>query len=90
MFPSYKFCDGQLTDYSEMEKEYRKNENNYYALLKWYAKDVKVKCGMNILRIMTLLSYRNNINQLAGLINLLFNVYDKSSISSKRWNTIIS
>ena len=53
-------------------------------------KDVKVKCGMNILRIMTLLSYRNNINQLAGLINLLFNVYDKSSISSKRWNTIIS
>ena len=25
MFPSYKFCDGQLTDYSEMEKEYRKN-----------------------------------------------------------------
>ena len=54
MFPSYKFCDGQLTDYSEMEKEYRKNENNYYALLKWYVKDVKVKCGMNILRIMTL------------------------------------
>ena len=34
MFPSYKFCDGQLTDYSEMEKEYRKNGNNYYALLK--------------------------------------------------------
>ena len=31
MFP---ICDGQLTDYSEMEKEYRKNENNYYALLK--------------------------------------------------------
>ena len=29
MFPSYKFCDGQLTDYSEMGKEYRKNENNY-------------------------------------------------------------
>lgn len=28
IFPSYKFCDGQLTDYSEMEKEYRKNENN--------------------------------------------------------------
>lgn len=34
MFPSYKFCDGQLTDYCGMEKEYRKNENNYYALLK--------------------------------------------------------